>query len=379
MTRRIAGASVAFAVIAGGAVVAVRAARPTPTVEVDDTRVAAAPPPTLVPGAPTVTVSIGTDKVLRVTDAPGNAALLFINETEGHMKQRPIEVDGETKPPDLSELTDGTITISSKDQIAISTVNSADGPVCKYVSAGDPALEDDPEVTHHVVCQKQSMSVRLTPDLWDQLVRTDLITSARVDLGDQDDSLTVRADPPPRFQVKLVETEAGAVYSPVEPHLTLLNDLQDWNAYGGTGNDWIDVNVSTHMSREVVNSGEEVGYEGGWHVSVATIFGGEGNDTLTGGRGADYIAGENGNDAIVDMPQGNDNTKDRLMGGAGNDTIDGRNGPDILDGGTGTDTFAGSKGRDEIYAQDGEADQIGCVGGPDTLFYDAGKDTLVDC
>jgi Ca2+-binding RTX toxin-like protein len=119
-----------------------------------------------------------------------------------------------------------------------------------------------------------------------------------------------------------------------------------------------------------------------WHFSVSHIYGGEGNDTLTAGRGGDYVSGENGNDSLVDLPQRNTGTKDYLYGGAGNDSIDGRDGPDELNGNSGTDMITGGAGKDHIYANDGEVDQVACGGNGDVLYADtitAVKDLLYSC
>lgn len=57
-----------------------------------------------------------------------------------------------------------------------------------------------------------------------------------------------------------------------------------------------------------------------------TMFGGEGNDTLTGGSAADTLRGDNGND-----------------------TLDGRGGSDVLRGGAGNDTLTGGGGSDQVF------------------------------
>ena len=64
----------------------------------------------------------------------------------------------------------------------------------------------------------------------------------------------------------------------------------------------------------------------------ATVFGGNGADTLTGTSGDDVIAGLGGND-IIDGGGGNDT----ICGEAGDDQITGGPGNDVIDGGEGTD------------------------------------------
>jgi hypothetical protein len=385
---------VAGALVAGVAapvVVAAHARRATrPRVRIDNATpvaVAATTPPTLIPGAPTTFVTLGTDKVLRVADTPGNAALLLIHESQGHLRQRPIEFDGTPEPPDLSELTPGTITIASKDQISISTVSTTGGPACTYSYAAASGVEQDALVAHYVVCQMETLSVKLV-NLYDQLVRTDLITSTAVDMGDGDDSVTVRADPIPPQEVVAVDSDSPIFpFDPIEPHLVFLNDLQNWNLYGGLGNDWLDVNVTTREGQNDSTDGigllDQDAYNMPWHFTSAHIYGGEGDDTITGGRGEDYLYGENGNDRVIDLPQRVTGTSDHLYGGNGNDTIDGRDGPDYLDGGLGIDTIQGGTGKDHIYANDGVVDQVACGGNGDIIYADVGAaaifDTLYNC
>lgn len=75
---------------------------------------------------------------------------------------------------------------------------------------------------------------------------------------------------------------------------------------------------------------------GAAYTGAVTVYGGDGNDTLTGGDGADTIHGGAGNDTLT----GNDGD-DTLYGDAGNDTFDEgavANGADIFDGGADADT-----------------------------------------
>ena len=119
-----------------------------------------------------------------------------------------------------------------------------------------------------------------------------------------------------------------------------------------------------------------------------TIVGGEGNDTISSGAGADLIYGGldpavvpfDGTD-IPDAPDGGsfgpdpdeNNGRDLIEAGAGNDTVFGQDdddtifgggGSDVLDGGVDDDFISGGNGRDTIFGGQGA----------DTLEGDAGSD-----
>ena len=74
-----------------------------------------------------------------------------------------------------------------------------------------------------------------------------------------------------------------------------------------------------------------------------TIYGNDGNDTLTGNSQADVIFGGLGND-ILDGAGGNDS----IAGGAGNDTLIGGAGNNELQGGDGDDLYIVSSATDSI-------------------------------
>ena len=80
----------------------------------------------------------------------------------------------------------------------------------------------------------------------------------------------------------------------------------------------------------------------GFHPSLHTLYGEDGDDLLPGGAG-----------------------NDTLYGGAGNDTLDGGAGDDYLDGGYGNDTYLITRhgGRDTIYDYDS------AVGNMDTVRF----------
>ena len=130
-----------------------------------------------------------------------------------------------------------------------------------------------------------------------------------------------------------------------------------------------------------------------------TIWGGNGNDTLTGtnfedqingGDGDDVLTGLGGNDYIedafgnnfIDAGDGDDEViaglgndtifgglgNDRIEAGAGNDTIDGGDGDDEINAGTGTDIVDAGAGNDRVI--------IGDLGPGDDLDGGSGTDTL---
>jgi Ca2+-binding RTX toxin-like protein len=82
-----------------------------------------------------------------------------------------------------------------------------------------------------------------------------------------------------------------------------------------------------------------------------SIYGRDGDDSLTGGGGDDLLEGEQGNDT--------------LSGGDGNDT---------LDGGAGRDSLSGGAGEDHFKSKDGQIDRLDGGAGFDVL--DA-VDTLI--
>jgi Ca2+-binding RTX toxin-like protein len=126
------------------------------------------------------------------------------------------------------------------------------------------------------------------------------------------------------------------------------------------------------------------------------IFGGLGNDRMYGGDGDDWMYGDNasdpgtgGNDWLV----GGDGN-DRLYGGYGNDELDvngiDADGNDTLYGGYGNDTLGGTDnggthgsdvmyggyGDDVLDGRDGLADSLYGEAGNDTIYFDSGLDSV---
>ncbi|HWH43535.1 MAG TPA: hypothetical protein VNT32_02275 [Thermoleophilaceae bacterium] len=60
----------------------------------------------------------------------------------------------------------------------------------------------------------------------------------------------------------------------------------------------------------------------------------------------------------------------QLIGGDGSDRLTGGPSADLIVGGRGTDTIDGGAGDDDIRSRDGEADQVGCGDGTDTVLAD---------
>jgi len=138
---------------------------------------------------------------------------------------------------------------------------------------------------------------------------------------------------------------------------------------------------------------------------AATVYGGDGDDTLKASRGGGVYYGDNGNDTITSEAAGSDfagvadefhggsghdvltgwegnddlfgdDGDDVLLGDADNDTLDGGDGNDVLEGGDGQDTLNGSGGVDELAGNDGN-DTLNGGDGDDSLEGGDGDDKLI--
>ena len=94
-------------------------------------------------------------------------------------------------------------------------------------------------------------------------------------------------------------------------------------------------------------------------MPAVTMFGGDGNDTMTGGSGNDMLFGQAGDDILLGKG-GNDLLfggagNDTLTGGAGNDQMFGQAGNDLMiwNPGDGTDLFEGGDGKDTAEVKGG--------------------------
>lgn len=96
-------------------------------------------------------------------------------------------------------------------------------------------------------------------------------------------------------------------------------------------------------------------------------------DTLTGGSGNDTIEGSNSDD-IIDGGSGNDS----ILAGQGNDSIQGGDGNDTIDSGAGDDTVAGQSDSDVIATGSGNDTILwnGIGNGIDTVLESAGVQTI---
>jgi Ca2+-binding RTX toxin-like protein len=100
------------------------------------------------------------------------------------------------------------------------------------------------------------------------------------------------------------------------------------------------------------------------------VYAGPGNDYVMAGDGVDMVSAGKGND-VLDGEAGND----WLWGEDGDDAIHGGDGIDYVDGGAGTDILSGDQGNDFLYGGDDD-DSLWGNDGNDTLSGDLGADTL---
>jgi Ca2+-binding RTX toxin-like protein len=111
----------------------------------------------------------------------------------------------------------------------------------------------------------------------------------------------------------------------------------------------------------------------------ATVWGGDGRDTLSGGSSADELQGGAGGDSLFGNGGGDrlfgQSHDDYLSGGDGNDSLYGSDGQDILSGGAGADLGDGGTGNDSLYGGDGD-DELQGGDGHDDLNGQADDDRL---
>lgn len=113
--------------------------------------------------------------------------------------------------------------------------------------------------------------------------------------------------------------------------------------FGGNGNDTLSANGRFDRIFGEVGSDSLLG-----GLGDQLIFGGDGNDTLRGGSGRDALFGEAGNDQLFGLSD-----DDLLEGGLGNDKLNGGDGADTLVSGAGADVLIGGNGeRDLLWLRD---------------------------
>jgi Ca2+-binding RTX toxin-like protein len=161
--------------------------------------------------------------------------------------------------------------------------------------------------------------------------------------------------------------------------------------YGGDNNIRVDLSHAPREWSHTLNIGGGAGndYISCWADS-ATLWGGDGNDTLIGGPSNDTIYGAGGSDQIDggsgadmlmagDAPAAwNDNEpdgNDTLVGGRGNDRLYGGDGNDRLSGDGGNDKILGYLGRDRLSGGFGD-DYLNGHDGRDTVRGGYGYDTF---
>lgn len=133
---------------------------------------------------------------------------------------------------------------------------------------------------------------------------------------------------------------------------------------GGGGADRVDYLKGNDAILVDLETGETAGgfAEGDVLVSIESVFGGKGDDTLRALESGSRINGAGGDD-IVEGRGGDDrlsggNGNDVVSGGAGDDLLNGFRGNDTINGGAGDDTLRGSSGADTFVFAAGDGDDM---------------------
>lgn len=123
----------------------------------------------------------------------------------------------------------------------------------------------------------------------------------------------------------------------------------------------VTVNLVPNTGGPAIRSGRNKVYLSSGSV-IEQALGGLGNDTIRGNAADNSLEGSEGNDNID--------------GREGVDGIGGGRGDDTLTGGPGRDIIVGRSGDDIVHAADGEADDVSCGSGADTVYFDPDLDVL---
>jgi Ca2+-binding RTX toxin-like protein len=197
------------------------------------------------------------------------------------------------------------------------------------------------------------------------------ITAARLDLGDNNDSLTTFAP-----EVGTVDVTGG-------PGIDTLaggrgSDVLD----GGDGNDLLDGGEGDDDLRGAANDDGLLGGPGNdrLHGGADTdhLLGHDGDDRLTGAAGVDHLDGGPGNDELVGGEGTDAADPDVLFGRGGDDALTGGDADDSLTGGAGDDTLSAAGGDDQLVGGQGD-DGLQAGPGDDELRFTGGGVDRADC
>lgn len=138
------------------------------------------------------------------------------------------------------------------------------------------------------------------------------------------------------------------IYSPDDPFYATIwdaggNDTIDLRAFSLAC--WVDLHPGAYSTLGFTNVAVSNNLGIAYGVTIESLFGGKGSDTLVGNDALNRIFGGDGNDRIYGYG-GND----RLSGGKGNDIISGGDGNDLIKAGDdfGDDRYVGGPGNDLV-------------------------------
>ena len=151
---------------------------------------------------------------------------------------------------------------------------------------------------------------------------------------------------------------------------------------GGADNDTIDIGAGVLSEGGIINGNKGADtITSAATITNSTIFGGEGNDSMTATATA-VFSGDNGDDTITGATQAGNIVGDTFFGGDGNDTINASAavdaGVDSLSGGAGVDTFKflGNTAATQTLSV-GAAPALATVTGADIITdFSVGEDKL---